>query len=166
MSQLLSGWGRLYLGRKTKAPYPLQVTASGLLLLALLQSIWGYWGFREVSWDFWRFLIVLAPLLPLVGAAYIVLPPASGDPSAAPSPRDHYYDVHRALFILLAAWVALGTIAELTLVEPRLHFGQGLRFVGVVLLVALGFTTRPMLHWWGLAVIAVFDCQSFATASI
>jgi hypothetical protein len=157
VSQLLSGWGRLYLGRKTNAPYALQVTASGLLLLALLQSIWGYWGFREVSWDFGRFLIVLAPLLPLVGAAYIVLPPAIGTSSASPSPRDHYYEVHRAIFILLAAWIALGTIAEFTLVEPRLHLGQGLRFAGVVLLVVLGFTTRPVLHWWGLAVIAVFQ---------
>ena len=39
VSQLLSGWGRLYLTRSTDPPYPLQVTASTLLLVALLQSI-------------------------------------------------------------------------------------------------------------------------------
>ncbi len=65
VSQLLSGGGRLYLNRRTAPPYPHQLAASVLLLVALLQSIWGYWAFRDVSWDFGRFLVVLAPLLPL-----------------------------------------------------------------------------------------------------
>lgn len=154
VAQLLSGWGRLYVGRKTAPPYALQVAASALLLVALLQSIWGYWGFRDVSWDFGRFLIVLAPLLPLVGATYIVLPPAAGNSAAPQNSRDHYLEVHRAIFVLLAAWIALGTIAELVLVEPELHLGQGIRLLGVGLLVALGFTTRPVWHWSGLVVLA------------
>ena len=157
VSQLLSGWGRLYVGRKTAPPYALQVAASALLLLALVQSIWGYWGFRNVSWDFGRFLIVLAPLLPLVGATYIVLPRTEGASAPSQSPRDHYFEVHRAIFLLLAAWIALGTIAELALVEPELHLGQAVRFVGVVLLIALGFTTRPELHWSGLLVLAALQ---------
>jgi hypothetical protein len=76
VSQLLSGWGRLYLNRSTASPYPLQVTASALLLVALLQSICGYWGFRNIDWDFRRFIIVFAPLLPLVGVTYLIIPPA------------------------------------------------------------------------------------------
>ena len=72
VSQLISGWGRLYLNRATAPPYPLQIVASALLLIGLLQSLWGYWGFRDVSWDFGRFLVVLAPLLPLVGGGLMV----------------------------------------------------------------------------------------------
>lgn len=157
VSQLLSGWGRLYLLRSTAPPYPLQVTASVLLLIALLQSIWGYWGFRQVSWDFGRFLIVLAPLLPLVGATYLVLPPATDASSASPAPRDHYFAVHRVIFSLLAAWVALGTLAEFVLVETSLHLGQAVRLVAVALLFTLGLTARPALHWVGLAILVTLQ---------
>jgi hypothetical protein len=157
VSQLISGWGRLYLNRHTAAPYPLQVMASVLLLVALLQSIWGYWGFRNVDWDFGRFIAVLSPLLPLVGATYLVIPPEGGTPSASKSPREHYFAVHRVIFSLLAAWVALGTAAELALVEPALHLGQMVRVVAVILLLALGLTVRPALHWAGLAVLVTLQ---------
>ncbi len=157
VSQLLSGWGRLYLNRRTAPPYRLQVAASVLLLVALLQSIWGYWAFRAVSWDFGRFLVVLAPLLPLVGATYLIVPPVGDTPGGSPSPQEHYFAVHRVLFSLLAAWVALGTVTELVLVEPALHPGQLVRLVAVALLLALGLTARPALHWAGLAVLATLQ---------
>ena len=157
VSQLLSGWGRLYLNRSTESPYPLQVTASVLLLVALLQSIWGYWGFREVDWDFGRFIIVLAPLLPLVGATYLIIPPAGSAASDSASPREHYFSVHRVIFALLAVWVVLGTIAELALVEPALHLGQVVRLVAVILLLGLGLTSQPRLHWVGLGVLATLQ---------
>lgn len=155
MSQLLSGWGRLYLARKSEPPFPLQVAASVLLLIALLQSIWGYWGFRDVSWDFARFLLVLAPLLPLVVATYLVLPPPISSSTARPSPRDHYFAVHRAVFLLLATWIALGALAEFVLAERHLHLGQGVRVVAVALLIGLGFTTRPAVHWVVLTLLGV-----------
>ena len=157
VSQLLSGWGRLYLNRNTARPYPLQIMASVLLLVALLQSIWGYWGFRNVTWDFGRFIVVLTPLLPLVGAAYLVIPPASGTVSDSTSPRDHYFAVHRVIFSLLAMWVALGSVAELVLVEPTPHLGHAVRLIGVIVLLGLGLTARPAFHWAGLAVLATLQ---------
>jgi len=148
VSQLLAGWGRLYLNRANAPPYPLQLAASVLLLIALLQSLWGYWNFRDVEWDFGRFLVVLAPLLPLVGAAYLILP--SGAPGTSSNPREHYLAVHRVIFGLLAVWVLLGTVTEFVLVEAQLHEGQVFRLVAVALLFALGMTSRPALHWVGL----------------
>jgi hypothetical protein len=106
-----------------------------------------------VSWDFGRFLIVLAPLLPLVRATYLVIPPAVGTSIEPLSPREHYHAAHRMVFALLAAWVALGTVAELALVEPALHLEQLVRLLAVTLLLALGSTARPALHWAGLVVL-------------
>ena len=54
-SELLSGWGRQYIARAEARPYPLQLVASVLLLVALLQTSWGYWGFRFVPWGFGSF---------------------------------------------------------------------------------------------------------------
>ncbi len=157
VSQLISGWGRLYLNRSEARPYALQAAVSVLLLVALLQSTWGYWGFRDASWDFFRFMLALAPLLPIVGASYLILPRGEGPTGSSRSPRDHYFAVHRVVFLLLAAWIALGTIAELALVEPELHLGQGVRLVATILLLALAFTRRPSLHWAGMALLAILQ---------
>ena len=155
-SELLSGWGRQYLARADAKPYPLQLVASALLLGALLQTVWGYWGFRSVSWGFGSFLLALLPLLPLVGAAGIIMPPA-GQSAAETDPKQHYLAVYPAVFRLLATWIALGTIAELVLVEASLHLGHAVRLVGVLLLVGLSFTPNPTIHWAGLALLAALQ---------
>ena len=155
-SELLAGWGRQYLARAEARPYPLQLVASGLLLVALLQTVWGYWGFRSVTWGFGSFLLALLPLLPLVGAAGIIMAPA-GQTAAERDPRQHYLSVYPAVFILLALWVALGTVAELALVESSFHPGQAVRLVAVVLMVALSRTAQPAAHWAGLAFLAALQ---------
>ena len=163
-SEILSGLGRQYLYRAEARPYPLQIVASVLLLVALLQSVWGYWGFREISWGFGGFLLVLLPLLPLIGAACLIMPPA-GRATAPVDPEAHYFSVCRAIFALLAAWVVLGTVAELAMVETTLHAGQGVRFAAVVLLLGLGSTVNARLHWIGLGLLALLQVAFVRTVT-
>ena len=155
-SELLSGWGRQYLTRASSKPYPLQLAVSALVFLALIQSLWGYWGFRSVSWDFGSFILALTPLLPIVGAAGIILPPA-GDMADQKSPRQHYESVYRAIFVLLAMWVAFGTLTEVILVDSSLHLGQAARLLGVLILISLSFTSKPAIHWVGLGILAALQ---------
>jgi len=154
VSDLLSGWGRQYLTRRSTRPCALQLVASGLLLLALLQSIWGYWGFRDVPWSFGKFILALAPLLALVAAVYLINPVPGESAEETADLRAHYFEVSRAIFGLLAVWVALATIVEFVLIDTSLHLGQAVRVAAVTLLVALGFTSSPALHWVGLAALA------------
>ena len=163
-SELLSGWGRQYLGRARAKPYPLHIFASVLLFFSLLQSLWGYWGFRSVSWDFGDFILALLPLLPLVGAAGIIMPPREQS-ATDPDLKQHYLSVYRAIFVLLAMWVALGTIAELLLVEPSLHLGQAVRLVGTLLLLGLSFTAKPAAHWAGLTTLMVLQLTFVITVT-
>lgn len=163
-SEILSGLGRQYLYRAEAKPYPLQIVASLLLLVALLQSVWGYWGFREASWGFGGFLLVLLPLLPLIGAAYLVMPPG-GQATAPVDPEAHYLSVYRAIFALLAAWVVLGTVAELAMVEPTLHPGQGVRLAAVVLLLGLGSTSNAKLHWIGFGFLVALQIAFVRTVT-
>ena len=152
-SELLSGWGRLYLARDRVRLYPLQLASSALLFVALIQSVWGYWGFRSVSWGFGSFMLALITLLPVVGAAGIVLPPAERLHDQCDA-RTHYQSVYRPIFVLLAMWVALSTIAEMALVDAEFHAGQVLRIAAVLLLVGLSLTPRPAIHWIGLLLLA------------
>ncbi len=154
-SEILSGWGRQYLDRSEARPFPLQLAVSVLLLGALLQTVWGYWGFRAVHWNFGSFLLALLPLLPLVGAAGIVLPPAGATDRA--EPRAHYFSVCRAIFLLMAAWVALGTLAEFALVEATLHVGQAVRLAAVAMLIALSFSSNEKVHWGGLVLLTALQ---------
>jgi hypothetical protein len=154
VSELLAGWGRSYRNRTTNRPYPLQLAASGLLLLALLQSLWGYWGFREVVWTFWLFLVALAPLLVLAAATFLITP-SSEFPSA--DAEAHYFDVAPAVFALLAAWVGLGAVAEAGLVESSFHLGQAVRIVATVVLALLSRTSSPRIHWVGLGVLVTLQ---------
>ncbi|MEM7412172.1 MAG: hypothetical protein AAF430_18230 [Myxococcota bacterium] len=165
VSDLLSGWGRLYLHRASVAMFPLQLAASALLLLALLQSIWGYWGFRDVAWNFGGFLLALSPLLPVVAAAHLITPPATGSSGQPADPETHYHSVFRAIFTLLATWVALGVVAELFLAGPDLHFGQLVRGLAIVLLLALRLTSNTSVHWAGLVLLALLQVAFIGTVT-
>jgi hypothetical protein len=60
-----------------------------------LFAFWGFWSLRDIEWNIFRFLSVLA--LPALIYAYIslLLPP---DPSAVDSWRDYFFEVRIPLF--------------------------------------------------------------------
>jgi hypothetical protein len=155
VSEILAGWGRQFLERDRVRPYPLQLFASFLLLILLLQSLWGYWNFRDVHWTFPRFLAVLAPLLVLSSVTFLITPSLRG--KAEVLVRDHYLGTRRVVFLLLAACVALGTVAEVIVVDPRLHVGQAIRGVAVVLFCWLAVTRNEGVHWAVLCLLLVLQ---------
>jgi len=155
-SELLSGWGYVYLNRVACKPYALQLVSSVLLFFALIQSLWGSWGFRSVSWDFVTFVIALLPLLPIVGAAGIILPRATTSGQEVDS-RQHYESVYHAVFSLLALWIVLCAIAEIMLLEATLHVGQFSRLLGTLILLGLCFTSKPVVHWVGLVALTTLQ---------
>jgi len=155
VSELLAGWGKAYASRIRRRPYGLQIVATALLLIALLQSLWGYWGFRDVEWTFWLFLIALSPLLVLVAATYLITPDFDLDSGA--DARTHYFSVAPGVMVLLATWIALGAVAEFTLVSSSFHLGQAVRVVGVGLLLALSRSSQPIHHWLGYAALAILQ---------
>jgi hypothetical protein len=157
VSELLAGWGRSYKNRLISRPYPLQLAASGLLLVGLLQSLWGYWGFRDVVWTFWLFLVALAPLLALAATTFLISPSVHAPTVEMVDPKTHYFDVAPAIFLLLAAWVTLGMLAEMTLLGMSFHLGQAVRLIGVPLLLVLSRSSNPAIHWVGLSLLAVLQ---------
>ncbi len=157
VSELLAGWGRSYRNRLISRPYPLQMAATGLLLVALLQSLWGYWGFRDVVWTFWLFLVALAPLLTLAATTFLISPTARAPTVEIVDSKTHYFDVAPAIFILLAAWVSLGMLAESILVGMSFHLGQAVRLITLLLLLSLSRSSNPAIHWVGLSLLAVLQ---------
>jgi len=157
VSELLAGWGRSYKNRLISKPYPLQLAATGLVLVALLQSLWGYWGFRDVVWTFWLFLIALAPLLALAATTFLISPSAHAPTVEIVDSKTHYFDVAPAIFVLLAAWVSLGMLAETVLVGMSFHLGKAVRLVAVLLLLFLSRSSNPAIHWVGLSLLAVLQ---------
>ena len=157
VSELLAGWGRSYRNRLISRPYPLQLAATGLLLVALLQSLWGYWGFRDVVWTFWLFLVALAALLTLAATTFLISPTARAPTVEIVDSKTHYFDVAPAIFVLLAAWVSLGMLAETVLVGMSFHLGKAVRLVAVLLLLFLSRSSNPAIHWVGLSLLAVLQ---------
>ena len=101
-------------------------------------------------------MLALFPLLSLVGAAGFVLPEA-GRKSIRMTPKDHYESVYKAIFILLAIWIGLGTVTELVLVGTSFHMGQVIRVLAVLMLVGMTFTSRLTIHWIGLVFLAILQ---------
>jgi hypothetical protein len=157
VSELLAGWGRSYRTRVQIRPFPLQIAATGLLLLALLQTLWGYWGFRNVTWSFWLFLVAIGPLLPLAGATFLITPSRGGAAEGDSDARSHYFSVAPAMFVLLSSWVVLGTVAEVLLIDFSFHVGHAVRAIAILLLLVLMRSTNPVIHWWGLGGLAVLQ---------
>jgi hypothetical protein len=152
VSELLAGWARQYIDRRQSRLDPLQLFASVLVLMALLQSVWGSWTLRDTTWTFASFLLALSPFLPLAGAAALVHPPASAGPVV--SLRAHYFSVNRALFFLIASWLVLGCVADLVMLEVVAPLGLGVRLLSIGILAMMVWSERPWVHWVGLGLLA------------
>jgi len=125
-----------------------------------------FWSFRNVSWNFLTFLLVLASPGLIYFNACTLIPE---NPSAVESWRDYYYFVRRRYFIGVSCWIlAVATISTVVLQFPflhparvpqaallalgvvgavseshRVHAGMVLFLLTLVLLVALTLGFRP-----------------------
>ncbi|MEM9174313.1 MAG: hypothetical protein AAGC67_03700 [Myxococcota bacterium] len=159
ISQLLSGWARQWTYREVQPPYALHTVSTLLFLIALVQSIWGSWAYRDVPWSFGPFLVYFASTLPLAGAAALIHPPIAT--SEETSIRAHYFSNGRAAYLLIAVWIALAGLLEWLLVDHLGQFSesmallQGIRFVAAIILTIQSISRSPRVHWVGLGLLAI-----------
>ena len=100
--------------------------------------------------------------LAIVGASALVNPP----PDHTSSIRDHYFDTRKAVFGLLAVWIALGAIfdsigrfASTRPLNPDLPIGlmYSIRGVALVVFVFMAWSDRESRHWAGFTVAALLQ---------
>ena len=155
ISEILAGWGRQFAERDHVKPSGLQLMASALLLLALVQGLWGYWSYRDLDWTLGRFLIAFLPLLVLSTSAFFITPHISD--RGVSDAREHYMRVRSVLFTLLSAYVILNTLTEWTLSGLVPHGGQAIRPVAIAIFVALAVSRDPRIHWAGLTILLILQ---------
>ena len=90
-----------------------------LQILATVLVFWNFWAFREITWTFPTFLLVLASTGLIYYNACALIPE---NPSAVESWHAYYYSVRRRYFIGVTCWI-LATIFVSTLVlqVPLVH---------------------------------------------
>ena len=118
------------------------------LLFATAAVFWAFWSFREVDWNYIRFLFALASPALLYFLACTLIPEAA---STVSSWRDHFFRVRQRYFLGLAAWaLVIAFNSTFTRGMPLDHPARILQVdvIGVSILGAA--SSRPSLH----AVIA------------
>ncbi len=155
ISEILAGWGRQFAQREHVKVSGLQLAASVLLLLALVQAVWGYWNFREIEWTLLRFLVAFLPLLVLSTAPFFMTPHISE--SGVTDAGEHYFRVRPLLFGILGAYVLLNALTELVLSSPAPLGAQAIRLIAVALFVGLAVSREPRVHWAGLTILLILQ---------
>ena len=158
VSRLLAGWVRQYLCRKETPTYPLQLAVSALILFALLQNTWAMWLFRNATWTFGHFLLLILVQLALVGASALIHPP----PDYSSSIRDYYFEVRKAVYGLCVVWITSGAILDMFFmmtVPGDLPYGLmfSIRGVAFLVFVFMAWSGRSSHHWAGLTVAGVIQ---------
>ena len=125
--------------------YPIHFGWVIALLWLHVQYWWVLWSYNTgVTWNYPRFLLVLASPLLLYSLAITLVP---RDTDNVESWRDHFYGVHTRFFGIFACWMAtLGLANWLVLGQPFLNplrIGQGMF---VVLCLVGAVSKRPRFH--------------------
>ena len=127
-----------------------------LLLVAVLSMVasifWALWSFREASWNYPAFLLVLAqPGLVYFLAATIV----PDSPSDVGSWKTHYYSVRVRFFV---GWICLavltGMIPIVVLQMPLLNLGLVPALCGLLIGVVGSVSTSAKVHAGLVMIIA------------
>ena len=105
-----------------------------LQLLATVTIFWGFWSFRSITWDFPRFVLVLANPGVLYFNACALIPES---PSAIESWRSYYYSIRQRYFAGVICWVVVITaiatwVLELPWHHPLRAFHMALLVFGVL----------------------------------
>ena len=93
--------------------HPLHFGLCLVILFMVTISFWMFWSLRDVQWTFTGFLAALAIPGAFYYSAAVLIPE---NPAEVASWRDHYFDVHGAVFGGLAIWaLAAATSASVNL---------------------------------------------------
>ena len=114
------------------------------VLFMHVQFWWAFWSFTGVTWNYPRFLIVLANPFLLYSLA-ITLVPREAD--TVESWRDHFYLIRTRFFLLYSCWwvvIMLGNTVVLG--QPLLNGLRVLQATFFGLYLAGAVTRRPLFH--------------------
>jgi hypothetical protein len=156
ISEILAGWSRPMLARGSSGYSSLQFFASLFLLFLTLRYIWALWTVRLSEWHFLLFVLVLAPMLLIALAAYVISMPAETPEFDS---TEIYFARARPFFLLLAGvmiswtlyeWANLAVIQKAYAAEVNWTVLAS-RIVGVPAFLWLAFTKQRRHHWVVLA---------------
>jgi hypothetical protein len=112
--------------------YSVHISHVFLVLFALIALFWTFWSFRDIEWNLFSFVSLLAGPGLVYFLACTLIP---DEPAAVDSWHAYFYSVRRQYFIGLGLWALLQTLnTMLWLKLPVLHPSR----IVQVLLLALG----------------------------
>lgn len=151
VTELLAGVQRLAHARERLRIHWLPFAWTALIFVALVQWWWAAFGLRgQAEWNFFSFLLILLVPVLLYLAAALVLPPDQKDGEY--DLREHYFGIHRLLFIVIATATLLETVRALRVADDQ---AARLNFAGTLLLGSLAIVRNPRYHALGTALAAL-----------
>jgi len=117
------------------------------LILVLLSSAlvwWNFWSFRDATWNFFSFLLVLSPpaLLYLQAAALV-----PENPGAVRSWHDHFFAARTRMFYAVGGFFLAAALSSWILLDlPLSHPGRLVQASAFGLAVAGARSTNERLH--------------------
>jgi hypothetical protein len=115
-----------------------------LQLLATVAVFWNFWVFRDVTWTFPVFLLILAATGVVYYNACTLIPE---NPSAVESWDAYYYSVHRRYFMGVICWaLAIATIQTVVLQMPLVYPARVAPVAVLVLGLAGAASTSERVH--------------------
>jgi hypothetical protein len=115
-----------------------------LQLLATVAIFWNFWVFRDITWTFPAFLLLLGIAGLIYYNACALIPE---DPSAVESWHAYYYSVRRRYFLGVTCW-SIATVVSSTLVLqlPLVHAARAAQAAFLVIGVAGAASANERVH--------------------
>ena len=115
MTEIVGGWGRLMRTRVVVKPDWLHLGWTVVILFSLIQYWVGMWSYNQLPIDYMgQIFFLIIPTLFGVLAAFAITPDVPMEQEL--DVREYYWAKRRAVFLPLAAYVAMALIADLVIV--------------------------------------------------
>ena len=139
-----------------------------LLLFALILVFWSFWSFRDVQWNLFRFLSLLAGPGLLYFLACTLVPDS---PSSVTSWRDHFFSIRRPYFLGVCLWFVLLSINTTMMLDlPLLHPARAVHLAILGMGVIGATTSNPVVHTimpvGGMVVVVFYAAVVFMPGSL
>ena len=124
--------------------YWVHVSLVGLLLLATVGIFWGFWSYRDVDWNFERFLLALANPVIVYFNACALMPE---DPASVASWRAYYFTIRKRYFTGFSCWALVAAASQTVLLQMPLSHPARMVQASVFAMGVLGASSaNPRVH--------------------
>ena len=140
--------------------YYVHISHVFLMLFATVTLFWAFWSFRDLQWNLFRFMSLLAGPGVVYYLACTLIP---DEPSSVGSWRSYFYSVRKQYFIGFGFWAVLQLMNTTILLKmPLLHPFRVVQLLILALGVVGSTTDNPTIQRaiaiasWVVAAIASF----------